>query len=171
MYADWLQASAISVERSTMPSTTIALERRSTTSSTDFGYLRAVRPMSTVQGAFATLARRMAWGPATVSAGVGIFAGQASASADTSGYHYTVGGQTGYQSRFTHSEGASFGAGLQLTVTMPLSATSEFRASAAEWGFGGDPVQGDNMRFLAGVGLSLRLPKTLMGAKSARGNN
>lgn len=171
VHSDWLQASAISVGRSTAPSAAIAVERRTETVAADFGYLRAVRPMSTVHGLYAAISRRLPLGPATASAGAGFFAGQAAASADTSGYRYSLGGQTGYQSRFTYSSGLSIGVGVQFTLAFPLGSSSEVRASAAEWGFSGDPVKGDNARFLAGLGLSFQLPRTLIGGKSARGTN
>jgi hypothetical protein len=168
--ADWLQASAIKFDRSTMPSADVALEWRVGSRAVEFGYLRAVRKLSTVQGAYATLARPMRWGPTTVVAGIGIFGGQAAASADSTGYNYIDGGVSGHQPRYSYSTGASFGGGVQLALEMPLGGMFGFRASVAEWAFSGHPVQGDNARFLAGVGLSLKFPQKLSGLKALQGN-
>lgn len=167
--ADWMQASDISIDRSTMPSAIFSLERRTDGLAIELGYLRAVRSMSTVQGGFALFSRPFKLGSATTFAGGGMFFGGSAASADTSGYHYVTGGQTGYQSRFSYSNGPAAGAGVQLAITYPLGTTTEVRASASEWGFSGHPVSGDNLRFLAGIGIAIQLPNSLTGAKSAKG--
>ena len=168
--ADWLQASSMSVDRSTMPSAAVALEWKAGGRTGEVGYLRAVRSLSTVQGAYATVAQPKRWGPTTVLAGIGLFLGQAAASADSTGYTYNASGTTGHQPRYSYSTGASLGAGVQLALEVPFGTTSSLRFSVAEWAFSGQPVQGDNARFLAGVGISFLIPKSLIGGKSAKGN-
>lgn len=169
--ADWLQAPAISIDRSTMPSAALSLERRTDGIAIELGYLRAVRSLSTAQGGFALFSRPIKWGSATAFAGGGMFFGGSSASADTTGYTYITDGKTGYQPRFSYSTAASFGAGVQLSIVYPLGTTTEIRASASEWGFSGHPVSGDNARFLAGIGIAFHLPNALTGANSAKGTH
>jgi hypothetical protein len=169
--ADWLQAGALSIDRSTMPSASVALQRRTERVASDFGYLRTVRAMSTVQGAYGTLGRILPMGAVTTTVGLGLFLGQVQASADTSGYIYVTGGQTGYQPRFTHSSGFAIGTGVHATFALSLGKSTEVRATVAEWAFTGKPIERDNARFLAGAGLAFRLPRDTFGAKTARGND
>jgi hypothetical protein len=168
---DWLQAGALAVDRSTVPSATIAIQRRSSALAAEFGYLRAVRSLSTVQGGYAAVGRVMQLGSSYATLGLGLFVGQAQASADTSGYHFTANGQTGYQSRFTYSSAVAVGAGVHATLGIPFGSNTELRATISEWGFNGEPLTGNNARLLAGAGLMFRLPRGLWGGKSSGGAN
>jgi hypothetical protein len=167
--ADWLQAGALTLDRSTMPSTAVFLERRSENVATQFGYLRAVREMSTVQGGYSSIGRLMRSGPATVFAGLGVLVGQVQASVDTSGYRYTANGVSGYQSRFTYASSVAVGTGVQLAVALALGNTVELRASVAEWAFNGKALKGDNARLLAGAGFAIHLPSRTVTPSTGRG--
>jgi len=156
--ADWLQASSITLDRTTMPSIAAAIEWRKGAFAVEAGFLRAVRSLSTIQGGYAAIIRPVRLGPVIFLPGIGLFGGQSAASADTTGYEFLSGGVAGHQPRYSYSTGSAFGVGAQLGFAVPIGAWTEMRASVAEWSFSSDPVKGDNARFLAGVGFAVRVP-------------
>jgi hypothetical protein len=159
--ADWLGATETSMTRSAMPSLDATIEFRRPGLSFEVGYLRAAKELSTVQGGYIAVSRPITTGKVTFLPGIGLFGGAAAASADTTGYKYTVGGTTGHQPRYTYSNGGAFGGGVQLGIEYAATSTFGIRASLAEWIFSGSPIKNDTGRFLAGVGLTVRLPQAV----------
>jgi hypothetical protein len=166
--ADWLQGGEISLSRSTIPSISAGLQRRSGQIIAEVGYLRAVREMSTVQGGFVAFGRTFAAGPVLFDAEIGVALGKAEASADTSGYHYTNGSTTGYQSRYTYSSAFAAGPGAKVDMSVPVGSVLELRLSVSEWAFSSKPLSGDNARLLAGAGFAVHLPRSLFGGAGGK---
>ena len=76
----------------------------------------------------------------------------------TTGFSFaTAQGATGHTARFTHSTSASTGAGVGLTIELPLYGPVAFRAHESRWYFTGAPLEGDRSRSLLGAGLSWRV--------------
>lgn len=156
LYGDWLQANETTVKRQATPSISAALQWQSSWFVTEWGYLRAVREFSTVQGGFGSVGLAVHLGPVMLTGTIAGLVGQALASADTTGYRYSVGGATGYQSRYSFSSGPAYGGGAQLALTVPLFSALNLRASGGQWVFTGDPIKNDTQRLVAGAGLAIR---------------
>lgn len=159
IYGDWLQGADLPFDRDAMPSAAFALQRQSEHVTFDIGYLRAAQEFSTVQGGFGAVGWAFRLGPVTFVPAVGVLLGKASASADTTGYHYSKGGVVGYQSRYSFSTGFAVGGGAQATVLIPMGSMVQARLSVAEWMFSADPLADDNKRLLAGAGLAINFPR------------
>jgi hypothetical protein len=155
---DWLQATALPLDRSALHSGSAALEKRSDDWAFEVGWLRVARSLSTVQGGFATVSRALNWREALVLPGLGVFGGSAEASRDTTGYNWvgTSATDVGHVPRYSHSRAASFGGGVSLGVEYPARTRVAFRASVSQWMFSSQPLTGDRQRTLAGAGLVLR---------------
>lgn len=154
---DWLQANALPLNRDAMHSVAFDLSYRHQWWAADAGYLRIARDLSTVQGGFLTGSYVYQWNRVTLLPFVGGFAGQALASADSTGYNFVAAdGTPGHQARYSYSTGASFGGGVGLTAEVRLLGPVALRLDGAQWFFSGSPVATDRGRTIFGVGLSVR---------------
>ena len=156
--ADWLQANAMPLGRSALPSASVALERPWQDWSFEIGWLRAARALSTVQGGFVSASWPLWWGDALFLPGLGAFGGSSEASRDTTGYNWVVTSATdaGHVARYDHSRALTFGAGALLAFEYPARSPVGFRASVAQWMFSGQPLTGDRQRLLVGAGIAVR---------------
>jgi hypothetical protein len=154
---DWLQANALPLTRSAAHSMAFGVSYRRTRWEADAGYLRIARDLSTVQGGQLSGGPVAAWNRFTFRPFAGVFAGEALASADTTGYDFVgSGGVVGHQPRYSYSTGATFGGGVGLTVEAALYGPLAARATAAQWYFSGAPMAVERGRTLLGAGLSWR---------------
>jgi hypothetical protein len=154
----WLQANALPLDRDAMQSGAVAVGVRRSAWAAEVGWLRIARPLSTVQGGSLAIQRPMHWRSIVVLPTVSVLGGKAYSSVDSTGYDWTAsGGATGHTPRYTYSEGSSFGAGVGITVELPLYRAIALRGVASQWAFSGTPVEGDRARTLLGVGLSAML--------------
>jgi len=156
--ADWLQVGAMPLGRDALHSGSVGVMADMDHWVVDLGWLRAARALSTVQGGYLTIDRRLDWGNALVLPGLSLFGGSAEASRDTTGYNWTAasGTGTGHVARYTHSRAMSFGGGASLAIEYPSRSTVAVRASVAQWMFSGQPLTNDRQRTLAGAGLTVR---------------
>jgi hypothetical protein len=153
---DWLQANALPLGRSTFPSNAASVSWRNTLWTADGGWLRATRELSTVQGGTLGGGAVLRWNRFVFLPSLHAFAGQALASADTTGYDFTTpSGAVGHQPRYDYSSSASFGGGASIAVEVPIYRMVAFRAVVSHWLFSGAPLEGDRQRTLAGAGLSI----------------
>ena len=89
---------------------------------------------------------------------LGVLAGTAEASRDTTGYNWIGASATdvGHQPRYDHSKATTVGGGVTLALEYPASSPVGVRVSAAQWMFSGAPLTGDRQRTLLGAGLAVR---------------
>ena len=155
---DWLQATALPLDRSALHSGSVALQKRVQDWTLEAGWLRVARSLSTVQGGFAAISRPLLWRDALVLPGLGVFGGGAEASRDTTGYNWVGASPTdvGHVPRYSHSRAASFGGGVTLGAEYPARTKVAFRAAVSHWVFSSQPLTGDRQRTLAGIGLAVR---------------
>ena len=153
----WLQGNALPLNREDPQSGAIDAAYRWNHWSAEAGFLRIARDLSNIQGGSATLGRVLRWKSIGFIPSVGVFGGQAKSSRDTTGYDWVSGSTSGHTPRYSYSEGAAFGAGVGLTIEVPVFWVFALRGSASEWAFGGTPLAGDRTRGLLGGGLVLRV--------------
>jgi hypothetical protein len=155
---DWLQANALPLDRDAVHSGSVNLSLRRHSWGVEAGFLRIARTLSTIQGGTISAGPLLHWGPILFFPTVGGLVGKAEASRDSTGYDFVgTGGVVGHQPRYTYSSAGTAGGNLALTVEAPLFRALGVRAVASQWYFSGAPLEGDRERFLAGVGLSLRV--------------
>ena len=155
---DWLQANALPMERDALESVDGSVSWRRQRWAIDGGWLRVARTLSTVQGGTVTGGPLLGWRRVLFLPSIGLLYGQAQASRDTTGFDFvTSANTTGHTARFTHSTAASTGAGVGLTIELPLYGPVAFRAHGSRWYFTGAPLEGDRSRSLVGAGLSWRV--------------
>jgi hypothetical protein len=153
----WLQANALPLDRDAMQSGAIDASLRWHRWSIEAGWLRIARDLSTVQGGSASLGRLLRWRAVQFIPSVGIFAGQARSSRDTTGFDWVTGTTTGHTPRYSYSEAATFGGSVGLAIEVPIYRWFAGRASVSEAVFSGAPLAGDRTRTLLGAGLAVRV--------------
>lgn len=152
----WLQANALPLDRDAMQSGSVAVGLRRSGWGAEVGWLRIARPLSTVEGGSLAIQRPMHWRSVVLLPTIGVLAGKAYASVDSTGYDWAAtGGATGHTPRYSYSEGSSFGGGVGLTVEVPIYRVLALRGVASQWQFSGTSLEGDRSRTLLGVGLSI----------------
>jgi len=110
-----------------------------------------------VRGGFLSGSYVYHWNRITLLPFVGAFAGEALASADSTGYNFVdVNGVAGHQTRYSFSKGSTFGGGAGLTAEVSLFGPAALRLDGADWFFSGDQLALDRNRPVFGAGLSLR---------------
>ena len=155
---DWLQANALPLDRNALQSLAFDASLRRSRWALDAGWLRIARTLSTVQGGTLTIGVPLAWHRLLVIPAVGGFGGQAQRSVDSTGYDWTdAAGHTGHTPRYSYSSAASFGGGGSLTLEVPVYRFIALRASGSSWYLSGAPLDGDRVRTVVGVGLSIRV--------------
>jgi hypothetical protein len=154
---DWLQANELPLDRDALQSGQVTLSLRRHRWSVDASWVRVARTLSTVQGGAISAGPLFHLGPVLVIPTVGVLAGRAQASRDSTGYDFISGGVTGHQPRYSYSSAATVGGNIALTVEYPVYRALAIRAAASQWYFSGAPLEGDRQRFLIGGGLSLRV--------------
>lgn len=155
---EWLQATALPLNRSTVGSVSFDAALRHPHWAVDAGYLRIARDLSTVQGGFISLGVPLAWRRLLAIPSIGAFGGQAQRSVDSTGFDFIgPNNVTGHTPRYTFSESGTFGGGVGLTVEVPVYRVIALRASGSEWLFSGTTLEGDRARGMVGIGLSIRL--------------
>lgn len=155
---DWLQANALPLDRNALQSVAFDASLRRSHWALDAGWLRMARTLSTVQGGTLTIGVPLGWHRLLVIPAVGGFGGRAQRSVDSTGYDWTDGaGHTGHTPRYTYSSAASFGGGGSLTLEVPVYRFIALRASGSSWYLSGAPLEGDRVRTVVGVGLSIRV--------------
>jgi len=156
--ADWLQATALPLDRNTMQSSAADVDWRRGNWSLSAGWLRIARTLSTVEGGTVSAGRLVHAGRVLLVPTVSVLGGSSYESRDTTGYDWTNGqGATGHVPRYSYSNAATIGGGVGLTVEVPVYRWIGVRAMGSEWAFSGKPVSEDRARAVAGVGLSLRV--------------
>ena len=151
----WLQANALPLDRDAMQSGAIDASLRWHRWSIEAGWLRIARDLSTIQGGSASLGRLLRWKSVQFIPALGIFAGQALSSRDTTGFDWVSGTTTGHTPRYSYSEGATFGGSAGLTIEVPIYRWFAARASVSELVFTGAPLAGDRTRTTLGAGLAV----------------
>jgi hypothetical protein len=155
---EWLQATALPLDRNTLASVSFDASLRHSHWAVDAGWLRIARNLSTVQGAFASFGVPLAWGRLLALPSIGAFGGQAQRSVDSTGFDFIgPNGVVGHTPRYSFSKSGSAGAGVGLTLEVPVYRAVALRASGSEWYFSGATLDGDRARTLVGVGLSVRV--------------
>jgi hypothetical protein len=153
---DWLQANALPLDRDAMQSASFDVSLRRNAWFVGAGFMRIARDLSTVQGGYISGGPMFHWKDVLFMPSVGALVGQASASADTTGYDYVSGGVAGHQPRYSYSDGATFGGSVGLAIEVPVFRMIGVRAGASEWFFSGTPLENDRARTVVSVGLSVR---------------
>ena len=155
---EWLQATALPLNRSTVGSVSFDAALRHPRWAVDVGYLRIARDLSTVQGGFASFGVPLALGRLLAIPSIGAFGGQAQRSVDSTGFDWIgPNNTTGHTPRYTFSESGTFGGGVGLTLEVPVYRVIALRASGSEWVFSGTTLEGDRARGMVGIGLSIRV--------------
>jgi hypothetical protein len=156
---EWQQATALPLDRETMQSNAFELAWRHSGWSFGAGWARIARDLSTVQGGTVSVGKLLQAGPVTFIPAVMGLVGQSYVSVDSTGYDFTnsTTNTTGHVARFSYSDGVAFGGGVGLTLEYPVYRMIGFRASAAQWFVGGDPVANNRGRTVVGVGLSVQV--------------
>ncbi len=155
---EWLQANALPLDRNTLGSVSVDASLRRSHWAVDAGWLRIARNLSTVQGAFVSFGVPLAWGRLLAVPSIGAFGGQAQRSVDSTGFDFVgPNGVVGHTPRYSFSKSGSAGAGVGLTLEVPVYRAVALRASGSEWYFSGATLDGDRARTLVGVGLSIRV--------------
>jgi hypothetical protein len=153
----WLQANALPLDRDAMHSGAIDASYRWNHWSVEAGFLRIARDLSTIEGGSAAFGRLLRWRSVQFIPAVGVFAGRALSSRDTTGFDWVGTGTSGHTPRYSYSEGATFGGSAGLTIEIPVFRWIAARATASEFVFAGTPLAGDRTRTLLGAGLALRV--------------
>lgn len=157
---DWLQASALPLDRDALPSNSIDLAWRRNGWSYSAGFMRVARDLNTVQGGTLGVGRLFSLGPVLFIPSIGILAGQTYASVDSTGYDFIdADGVPGHMPRYSYSDGFSFGGGVNLTIEYPVYRGLGLRVVAGEWFFSGSPLANSRPRTILGGGLSLRVKR------------
>jgi hypothetical protein len=155
---DWLQANELPLGRDAMQSADVTLSLRRHRWAVDAGWVRIARTLSTIQGGAISAGPLLHWGPVLILPTLGVLAGRAQASRDSTGYDFVgAGGVIGHQPRYSYSSAGTAGGGVGLTVEYPVYREIGIRAVASQWFFSGSPLEGDRQRFVVGAGLSLRV--------------
>lgn len=155
---EWLQATALPLNRSTLASVSFDAALRHPHWAVDAGYLRIARDLSTVQGGFVSLGLPLAWGRLLAIPSIGAFGGQAQRSVDSTGFDFIGPNNTiGHTPRFTFSQSGTAGGGVGLMLEVPVYSVVALRASGSEWYFSGTTLEGDRARGMIGIGLSIRV--------------
>jgi hypothetical protein len=154
---DWLQANELPLGRDALQSGQVTLSLRRQRWSVGASWVRVARALSTVQGGAISAGPLFHLGPVLVIPTVGVLAGRAQASRDSTGYDFIAGGVTGHQPRYSYSSAGTVGGDVALTVEYPVYRALGIRAAASQWYFSGAPLEGDRQRFVVGAGLSLRV--------------
>jgi hypothetical protein len=155
---EWLQATALPLDRNTLASVSFEASLRRSHWAVDAGWLRIARNLSTVQGAFVSFGVPLTWGRLLAVPSIGAFGGQAQRSVDSTGYDFVgPNGVIGHTPRYSFSKSGSAGGGVGLTLEVPVYRAVALRASGSEWYFSGATLEGDRARTLVGVGLSVRV--------------
>jgi hypothetical protein len=153
---DWLQANALPLDRDAMQSASFDISLRRNAWFVGAGFMRIARDLSTIQGGYISGGPLFHWKDVVFLPSIGALVGQASVSADTSGYDYVSGGVVGHQPRYSYSEGSAFGGSVGLAVEVPVFRMIGVRAGVSQWFFSGDVLGDDATRTVVSVGLSVR---------------
>lgn len=151
----WLQANALPLDRKAPHSGAIDASLRWNRWSLEAGFLRIARDLSTIEGGSAAFGRMFRWKAVQFIPAVGVFAGRALSSRDTTGFDWVGGGTNGHTARYSYSDGAAFGGSAGLTVEIPVFRWIAVRGTASQFVFAGKPLEGDRSRTLLGAGLAL----------------
>jgi hypothetical protein len=155
---DWMQATALPLDRDALPSASLSVAYRRPAWSVEAGWLRIARDLSSIQGGFLSAGKPMQWRRALFVPAISVFGGQADRSVDSTGYDFvTAAGVKGHVPRYSYSNAATFGGGVGLTVEVPVYRMLGIRADVSQWAFSGAPLEGDRARTVLGIGLSLRV--------------
>lgn len=156
---DWLQASALPLDRHALHSVDGGLSLRRGSWSVDLGWLRVARNLSTVQGGTVSLAWLLPWHGVLFAPTIAGLGGRAQRSVDSTGYDFIdpATGATGHTPRYSYSSASTIGGSVGLAMEVPIYRALAFRGLVSQWYFSGTPLEGDRARTLAGAGLSLRV--------------
>jgi hypothetical protein len=155
--ADWLQATALPLNRAAAQSISGDISWRTTNWAFNGGWLRIARDLSTVQGVTLSAGRILRAGPVNFIPALSVLGGEAYVSFDSTGYDFTSGGVTGHVPRYSYSNGFTFGGGAGLSIEVPIYQIVGFRLVGSEWVFSGNPVAEERTRGVVGAGLTIRV--------------
>jgi hypothetical protein len=154
---DWLQATALPLNRSAPQSFSGDVSWRTTNWAFNAGFLRIARDLSTVQGGTLSAGAIFGAGPFNFIPTVSVLGGQSYVSFDSTGYDFVSGTTTGHVPRYSYSDGFTFGGGIGLTIEAPIYRIVGIRAVGSEWIFSGHPVAEARTRGVVGAGLTIRV--------------
>jgi hypothetical protein len=155
--ADWLQATALPLDRDAAQSIGGDISWRTDNWAFNGGWLRIARDLSTVQGVTLSGGRILRAGPIRFIPALSILGGEAYVSFDSTGYDFVSQGTTGHVPRYSYSDGFTFGGGIGLTIEAPIYRIIGIRVVGSEWVFSGSPVAEERTRTVVGAGLTIRV--------------
>jgi hypothetical protein len=155
---EWLQATAMPLDREALHSMAFDLSWRQTSWQLTGGWLRIARDLSSVQGATLGAGALLHWKQILFIPSLSLFGGESYASRDTTGYDFVgTGGVIGHVPRYDYSSAFSMGGGVGLNIEFPIYRMVAGRVSASHWLFSGHPLENDRQRTNVGAGLSIRV--------------
>ena len=157
--AEWLQIGTGSLYRNVTPSLAITVAHDHLNGlRLEVGYLRAVRRLSTVNGATGGISMPLTHGRLTVRPGIGALVGRAVTAVDEGGYAWQSdtpdSTETGYQSHRRYMRETTVGGAVNLSAELQVIRALAITASIRQWIFTGDAIRQNRTPMLAGLGLS-----------------